>query len=230
VHKNIQMKPKKHSPKVLSINMTQLIFDPKVRGPRLRKDVIDAPPKFEQSNPIDGTFIRYDTTQASQWISRLPSLRLKFAEIAYRRIDFIEASLWLDQSISVAMRNRLKLELMQLESDSHPVWENAIQTTRLHPGHLITSTIREWMNEPVDFSEVSFFTPHWESYPYSTQAATSYLRRLSIEAQAALQISIENHIHIESKQEFHFYKLNQSIKNANKQAQILDLGIVFEEL
>lgn len=206
-----------------------LICDSAVQGPRLRKEVIARPPDFENRDSLNGKFIGHKTAQAIQWISQFPSLRLKFAEIAYRRIDSIETALLLDEPLSAASRNHLKLELAQLQSDAHPIWENAIQSTREHLGHLIASTIRAWMNEPVNLSEAPYFVPHWESYPYSAEVAKSYLECLDAACLVALQVSLESYTHADTKQEFSFYKLNQSIKNANNQARRLDLNLVFEE-
>jgi hypothetical protein len=222
------MKLIKNSPKFLAIKPSRLIFDPDVRGPRVRKEVIKAPPNFEHRDSMNGKFISYNTDQAIQWASQFPSLQLKFAEIAYRRIDYIEATLWFDQPLSAAKRNQLKFELAQLESDIHPIWENAIQSTKQYVGRLISSTVRTWMNDPVDFSEAPFFMPDWETYPYSNYAATSYLESLSAETRSALQISLDKYIHVDTKQEFYFYKLDQSIRNANKQSRLLGLNIEFE--
>jgi len=222
------MKPLKNSPKFLAIKPSKLIFDPDVRGPRVRKEVIKAPPNFEHRDSTNGKIISYNTDQAIQWVSQFPSLQLKFAEIAYRRIDFIESTLWFEQPLSAARRNQLKFELAQLESDAHPIWKNAIQLAKQYAGRLINSTVRTWMNDPVDFSEAPFFMPDWETYPYSNYAATSYLESLSTETRSALQISLEEYIHVDTKQEFYFYKLDQSIRNANKQSRLLGLNIEFE--
>ena len=223
------MKLSNWAPKVLSVKPSGLICDSVVQGPSLRKEVMPNPPDFEIRDRLNGKFIRYMTTNAIQWISQYASLQLKFAEIAYRRIDSIESELWLNESLSISARNQLKFELTQLQSDDHPIWENAIHATREHLGHLIPSTIRAWMNESVDFSEKSYFMPHWESYPYSALAATSYLECLDAKSLIAMQVSLENYAHVDTEQEFRFYKLNQSIRNANKQARRLDLSVAFEE-
>ena len=85
------------------------------------------------------------------------------------------------------------------------------------------------MNEPVNFSEVSFFTPGWKDYPYSNQAATAYLKHLSLSTKEALHISLDSYTRIDTEQEFKFYKLSQSIEDANKQAKLLDLNITFKK-
>jgi len=117
---------------------------------------------------------------------------------------------------------------MQLESDAFPIWQNAIRSTRQFAGKPINQTLREWMNEPVDLTEASFFRPHWQNYPYAYQAATDYLQHLSYHTQAVLQISLEDCVHSDSKQEFKLFKLNQAIKDANKQARLLGLNFIFE--
>jgi hypothetical protein len=104
------------------------------------------PPNFEIRDAINGKLIRYDIDQAIRWISLHPSLQLKFAEIGYRRIDFLESSLWLDLSLSAAAKNQFRLELIQLENDSRPLWENTIRSARGPVARLISSTIRNWLN------------------------------------------------------------------------------------
>jgi hypothetical protein len=223
------MKPPKDPPKYLAVMPSRLICDPDVQGPRFRKDVIEAPPGFERIDPRNGNLIGYNTDHAIRWISQFPSLQLKFAEIGYQRIDFLEASLWLDQSLSTATQNQFKLELMHLESDAFPIWQNAIRSTRQFAGKPINQTLREWMNEPIDLTEAAFFRPHWQNYPYACQAATDYLQHLSAHTQAVLQISLEDCVHIDFKQEFKLFKLNQAIKEVNKQARLLGLNFIFEE-
>ena len=85
------------------------------------------------------------------------------------------------------------------------------------------------MNEPVNFSEEPFFTHGWKDAPYSNQAATNHLKHLSFSAKEALQISLDNYTHIDTEQIFKFYKINQSIQAANKQAKLLDLNITFKK-
>ena len=109
-------------------------------------ELVKPPPNFEVRDSINGKFIRYDIDQAVQWISSHPSLQLKFAEIGYRRIDFLESSLWLDHSLSAAAKNQFRLELIQLENDSRPMWENTIRSAREPLARLVSSTIRNWGN------------------------------------------------------------------------------------
>lgn len=111
-------------------------------------ELVKPPPNFEVRDPINGKFIRYDIDRAVRWISSHPSLQLKFAEIGYRRIDFLESSLWLDHSLSAAAKNQFRLELIQLENDSRPMWENAIRSARRPVARLISFTIQKWLNDP----------------------------------------------------------------------------------
>lgn len=223
------MKQPNRSSKILSISPCGLIHDPDVRGPRFRKDVIDMPADFEQRDMLNGKRTGHKTDQAIRWIAQFPSLQLKFAEIAYRRIDLLETSLWFDHTLSKAARNQFKFELMQLESDAFPIWQNAIQSTRQYVGKLINLEVHGWMNEPVNFSETSFFTPDWKGQPYSNQAASAHLKHLSFSAKEALQISLENYTHNNTNQKYKFYKLNQSIQDANTQSRLLGLNLVFQE-
>ena len=116
------------------------------RSEPLTSELVKPPPNFEVRDPINGKFIRYDIDQAVRWVSLRPSLQLKFAEIGYRRIDFLESSLWLDHSLSAAAKNQFRLELIQLENDSRPMWENTIRSAREPLARLISSTIRNWLN------------------------------------------------------------------------------------
>jgi hypothetical protein len=166
------MKQPNRSPKILTISPSGLIHDPDVRGPRFRKDVIGPPPDFEKRDMPNGKLTGYKTDQAIQWINQYPSLQLKFAEIAYRRIDLLETSLWFDSALTTAVRNRFKHELTQLECDAFPIWQNAIQPTRQYVGKLINLELHGWMNESVDFSEASFFIPGWKDHPYSIILST----------------------------------------------------------
>jgi hypothetical protein len=111
-------------------------------------ELVESPPNFEIRDPINRKFIRYDFDQAIRWISSHKSLQLKFAEIGYRRIDFLESSLWLDHSLSATAKNQLQLqlELTQLENETCPMWENAIRSARGPVARLISYTIRDWLN------------------------------------------------------------------------------------
>jgi hypothetical protein len=116
------------------------------RTQQSKSELIEPPPNFEIRDPINGKLIRYDIDQAVRWISLRPSLQLKFAEIGYRRIDFLESSIWLDHSLSAAAKNQFRLELIQLENETHPMWENAIRSARGPVVRLISLTIRNWLN------------------------------------------------------------------------------------
>jgi hypothetical protein len=107
---------------------------------------IETPPNFELKDPISGKLIRYDVNYAIRWISRHPSLQIEFAEIGYRRIDYLESVLWLDGSISISAKNGFRLELTELQNEASPIWENAIRSTRTSVSWLISSTIRRWMH------------------------------------------------------------------------------------
>ena len=219
----------KSKPKILFVHPSGLISDPDVRGPLLRNEVIDPPPDFENRDFITEKFISYNTDKAIKWISKYPSLTVKFSEIGYRRIDFLETELLFDHALSAKEKNQLKLELLQLERDDFAIWQNAILSTRKYIANLVQSKIREWMHEPVDFSEEYFFKAGWRDFPYSNQAATRRLNQLSSQTLDELQIALTKCEHIDTKQEFNFYELNQSIKNANKLLRILNLDILFEE-
>jgi hypothetical protein len=117
---------------------------------KLRKDVIGQPPNFEFTDIRSGKLLSYDLERAIRWISSHPSLQVKFSEIAFRRIDFLESSLWLDHSLNNATRTQYKLELMRLESDEKPIWENVIRFSPQAAPRLIGMTIRAWMSEPID--------------------------------------------------------------------------------
>ena len=117
---------------------------------KLRKDVIEPPPKFEFHDLKSGKLLSYDLDRAIRWISEHQSLQLKFAEIAYQRIDALESSLWLNNSLPNSLKTKYKLELVQLESDEKPIWENAIRSKIPAAPRLISITIRVWMHEPID--------------------------------------------------------------------------------
>ena len=116
------------------------------RPDQSKSELVEPPPNFEIRDPINGKFIRCDIDQAVRWISLRPSLQLKFAEIGYRRVDFLESTLWLDHSLCAAAKNQFRLELIQLENDSRPMWENAIRAAKGPVTRLISSTIRNWLN------------------------------------------------------------------------------------
>lgn len=222
------VKQRKPHQKILLVNSSGLISDPDVRGPRLREEVIAPPPEFEFRDPTTRKFIKYYTDQAIRWISQYPSLQIKFTEIGYRRIDFIQSALLFDQALTSSARNQFKLELIQLERDDFPIWKNTILSTRQYVGRLINSAIHEWMHEPVDFSEQSFFKAGWEDFPFSYQAATNYLHQLSSHTRDALKITLEDYQHIDTKEKFKFFRLNQTIQMANKKVRLLDLDFSFE--
>lgn len=222
------MKRPKHHQKIFIVNSSGLISDPDVRGPRLRKEVITPPPEFEFRDPITRKLFKYDTEQAIRWISQYRSLQINFTEIGYRRIDFIESALLFDQALTSSARNQFKLELIQLERDDFPIWKNAILSTRQYVGRLINSAIHEWMHEPVDFSEQSSFKAGWVDFPFSYQAATNYLYQLSSQTRNALEITLEDYEHIDTKEAFKFFRLNQTIQMANKEVRLLGLDFSFE--
>ena len=222
------VKRPKHHQKILIVNSSGFISDPDVRGPRVREEVITPPPEFESRDPISQKFIRYNTQQAIRWINQYPSLQIKFAEIGYRRIDFIESALLFDQTLTSSSRNQFQLELIELERDDSPIWKNAIISTKVYLRNLINSTIREWMNEPIDLSEQPLFKAGWEDFPFSHQAATNYLYQLSSETLETLEIILENCEHVDTKEEFKFFKLNQNIQMANKKVRLLGLDFSFE--
>lgn len=217
------------SVKFLAVTTTGLIHDPKVSGPCFRLEVIAKPPNFEHRDPVSQKLIKHHTNHAVRWISQFPSLQLKFAEIAYRRMDFLESSLWLEDSLPTSLQNQFKLELSQLQNNAFPIWQNAITSTRQYVGHLIKSTIHEWMHEPINFSEKSLFISDWENFPYSCDAATKYFQKIDSRILDTLRIQLEDYTHIETQNNFKFYKLCQSIQDANQQVQQLNLNLVFEE-
>ena len=116
---------------------------------KLRKDVIEPPPKFEFNDLTSGKLLSYDIESAIRWIAQHPSLQIKFSEAAFRRVDFLESSLWLNYSLPNATKTQYKLELMRLESDDKPIWENAIRSRIQAAPRLISTTIRVWMHEPI---------------------------------------------------------------------------------
>lgn len=81
---------------------------------KLRKDVIEPPPKFEFHDLNSGKLLSYDSERAIRWVAQHPSLQIKFSEVAFRRIDFLESSLWLNYSLSNAAKTYYKRELMRL--------------------------------------------------------------------------------------------------------------------
>jgi len=115
-----------------------------------RKVVIRQPPNFEFRDHKSGKLLSYDLEGAIRWISKHPSLSLKFSEIAFRRIDFLESSIWLNHSLSNSVKNQYKLELLYLENDEKPLWESAIRWKPRAAPKLIGLTIHRWMNESVD--------------------------------------------------------------------------------
>ena len=117
---------------------------------KLRKDVIGQPPNFEFTDIRSGRLLSYDLERAIQWISNHPSLQAKFAEIAFRRTDFLESSLWLDHSLTNTTKTQYKLELMRLESDEKPIWENLIRSRPQAAPRLVNMTMRAWMLETID--------------------------------------------------------------------------------
>jgi hypothetical protein len=117
---------------------------------KLRKDVIEPPPKFESHDLKSGKLLSYDLDRAIRWITQYPSLQIKFSEIAFRRIDFLESSLWLNHSLPNTTKIQYKLELMRLESDEQPIWKNALHSKIQAAPRLISMSIRAWMHEPID--------------------------------------------------------------------------------
>jgi len=113
----------------------------------LRKAVIAPPPDFEFRDHKSGKLLSYNLEGAIRWISKHPSLSLKFSEIAFRRIDFLESSLWLNHSLPNSIKTQFRLELLHLENDDKPLWESAIRWRPQAAPKLISSTIRTWMNE-----------------------------------------------------------------------------------
>jgi hypothetical protein len=116
---------------------------------KLRKDVIEPPPKFEFHDLKSGKLLSYDIERAIRWIYQHPSLQIKFSEAAFQRVDFLESSLWLNHPLPNATKTQYKLELMRLESDDGPIWENAIRSKIQAAPKLISTTIRAWMHEPI---------------------------------------------------------------------------------
>ena len=116
---------------------------------QLRKDVIEPPPNFEFKDLRNGKLLSYDLERAIRWIAQHPSLQVKFAEIAFRRIDFLESSLWLNHLLPNATQTHYKLELMRLESDEKSTWENFIRSQKQAAPKLISMTIHAWMNEMI---------------------------------------------------------------------------------
>jgi len=117
---------------------------------KLRKDVVEPPPKFEFRDLRNGKLLSYDLDGAIRWIAQHPSLQIKFSEFAFRRIDFLESSLWLNFSLPNATKIYYKRDLLRLESDEKPIWENAIRLNIHAAPKLISSTIHSWMHEPID--------------------------------------------------------------------------------
>mgnify|MGYP000272903601 CR=1 FL=1 len=117
---------------------------------KLRKDAIEPPPKFEFRDLKSGKLLSYDLDRAIRWIAQYPSLQIKFSEIGFRRMDFLESSLWLNHTLSTATKNKYKLELMRLESDEQPIWQNILNSKIQAAPRLINMTIRAWMHEPID--------------------------------------------------------------------------------
>lgn len=117
---------------------------------KVRKDIIKSPPNFEFRDLKSGKVLSYDLDSAIRWIAQHPSLQIKFSEIAFRRIDFLESSLWLDHSLSNTTKNQYKLELMRLESDERPIWQNALHPKTQATSRLIKITIRAWMHESIN--------------------------------------------------------------------------------
>ena len=117
---------------------------------KLRKDAIEPPPKFEFRDLKSGKLLSYDLDRAIRWIAQYPSLQIKFSEIGFRRMDFLESSLWLNHSLPNATKIQYKLELMRLENDEQPIWQNALHSKIQAAPKLITMTIRAWMDEPID--------------------------------------------------------------------------------
>jgi len=113
----------------------------------LRKAVIPRPPNFEFRDHKSGKLLKYDLEGAIRWISKHPSLLLKFSEIAFRRIDFLESSIWLNHLLSNSTKTQYRLELLHLENDEKPLWENAIRWKPQTAPKLIGSTIHRWMSE-----------------------------------------------------------------------------------
>lgn len=116
----------------------------------LRKVMIPLPPNFEFRDHKSAKLSSYDLEGAIRWISKHPSLLLKFSEIAFRRIDFLESSIWLNQSLRSSIKGQYKLELLHLESDEKPVWENALRWAPKAAPKLINLTIRKWNNEQIN--------------------------------------------------------------------------------
>lgn len=117
---------------------------------KLRKDVIGQPPNFAFKDIKSGKLLSYDLEVAIRWISNHPTLQAKFSEIAFRRIDFLESSLWLDHSLTNATRTQYKLKLMQLENDQKAIWENVIRSRTQAAPRLVSMTIQTWLNELID--------------------------------------------------------------------------------
>jgi hypothetical protein len=117
---------------------------------KLRKDVTEPPPNFEFHDLKSGKLLSYDLDRAILWIAQHPSLLIKFSKVAFQRIDFLESSLWLNFSLPNATKNYYKRDLMQLESDEKPIWENALRSNIYAAPRLISSTINAWMHEPID--------------------------------------------------------------------------------
>ena len=117
---------------------------------KLRKDITEPPPNFGFHDLKSGKLLSYDLDRAIRWIAQHPSLMNKFSEVAFQRIDFLESSLWLNSSLPNSTKKFYKRDLMQLERDEKPIWENAIRSNIHAAPRLISSTINAWMHEPID--------------------------------------------------------------------------------
>jgi hypothetical protein len=172
----VRADPERSRRQVFSLDHQNLLFDSKVKGPRINADVFIAPPKIP-ATPRAALVDRYAIRQAIRYVQGIPSLTRHFKRESLAYLDLLENKLISHDGLSAAERSKLRLRINKLTAPERSVWEEWIEQTDPF-GTRIGRTIDAWLAHKVDMSERHLFNPAWLEIPFAHQAAADYFARV----------------------------------------------------
>lgn len=213
------------TPRSFLVDAMGIIDDPRVTGPRWRRDVFrEITPFVSRSGATRGM---PQTQYAIADIHGCPPLVARFAQCALGHIAELEVRLVLDDTLSRADQRQLRQQITELDRPGRSPWENWMYQTPIHDHAKFETIIERWLSEPVQLTEADWFRQGWQQQRYGLAAAYTTLMKMHHELFRFLGLGIKE-VSCGSGRSINAACLKVPVHDANRWAELADLPLRFE--
>lgn len=226
--RTLERDPSRAHPHIIWVNQQGHVFDSLKTAARQRREVLPHIPRYGSAAFMK--VLAVDTHGVMGHALHYPSLKERFASMAFEEVDHIESILVTSDRLSRAGRIRYKKRLQQIMNPDRPVWQNWLRSLHASSFDRLDRVIQSWLDEPIDLSEQHLFKPGWDQYPYALMSAKKFFDQLQVEHLVFLGLKSGLFTLSATGQTELLQTLTIPIQLANERAKTLGVKFKFETI